>query len=153
MTKLPSGIIQPMFVSRIPLLKAALYLIIGASLLVLNGCVRTYRVEIQQGNVISAEQIEKITSGTSRNEVRFILGTPLIEDPFHAERWDYFYSLNPAKGEMVTKYRLSVWFENDQVLQTVVEGTGLPGAIEPDLEEDSPGFFSRLWGKVTPSDD
>ena len=141
-----------MFVSRIPLLKAALYLIIGASLLVLNGCVRTYRVEIQQGNVISAEQIEKITPGTSRNEVRFILGTPLIEDPFHAERWDYFYSLDPAKGELVTKYRLSVWFENDQVLQTVVEGTGLPGAIEPDLEEDSPGFFSRLWDKVTPSD-
>ena len=61
---------------------------------------------------ISAEQIEKITPGTSRNEVRFILGTPLIEDPFHAERWDYFYSLDPAKGELVTKYRLSVWFEN-----------------------------------------
>lgn len=153
MTKLPSGIIQPMFVSRIPLLKAALYLIIGASLLVLNGCVRSYRVEIQQGNVISAEQIEKITPGTSRNEVRFILGTPLIEDPFHAERWDYFYSLDPAKGELVTKYRLSVWFENGQVLRTVVEGAGLPGAIEPDLEEDSPGFFSRLWDKVTPSDD
>lgn len=145
--------IQLMFISRIRLLKAALYLIIGASLLVLNGCVRSYRVEIQQGNVISAEQIEKITPGTSRNEVRFILGTPLIEDPFHAERWDYFYSLDPAKGELVTKYRLSVWFENDQVLRTVVEGAGLPGAIEPDLEEDSPGFFSQLWDKVTPSDD
>lgn len=145
--------IQLMPTSRIRLLKAALYLIIGASLLVLNGCVRSYRVEIQQGNVISAEQIEKITPGTSRNEVRFILGTPLIEDPFHAERWDYFYSLDPAKGELVTKYRLSVWFENDQVLRTVVEGAGLPGAIEPDLEEDSPGFFSQLWDKVTPSDD
>lgn len=145
--------IQLMFISRIRLLKAALYLIIGASLLVLNGCVRSYRVEIQQGNVISAEQIEKITPGTSRNEVRFILGTPLIEDPFHAERWDYFYSLDPAKGELVTKYRLSVWFENGQVLRTVVEGAGLPGAIEPDLEEDSPGFFSQLWDKVTPSDD
>ena len=141
-----------MSISRIRLLKAALYLIIGASLLVLNGCVRSYRVEIQQGNVISAEQIEKITPGTSRNEV-FILGTPLIEDPFHAERWDYFYSLDPAKGELVTKYRLSVWFENNQVLRTVVEGAGLPGAIEPDLEEDSPGFFSQLWDKVTPSDD
>ena len=145
--------IQLMSISRIRLLKAALYLIIGASLLVLNGCVRSYRVEIQQGNVISAEQIEKITPGTSRNEVRFILGTPLIEDPFHAERWDYFYSLDPAKGELVTKYRLSVWFENDQVLRTVVEGAGLPGAIEPELEEDSPGFFSQLWDKVTPSDD
>ena len=145
--------IQLMSISRIRLLQAALYLIIGASLLTLNGCVRSYRVEIQQGNVISAEQIEKITPGTSRNEVRFILGTPLIEDPFHAERWDYFYSLDPAKGELVTKYRLSVWFENDQVLRTVVEGAGLPGAIEPDLEEDSPGFFSQLWDKVTPSDD
>ena len=145
--------IQLMSISRIRLLKAALYLIIGASLLVLNGCVRSYRVEIQQGNIISAEQIEKITPGTSRNEVRFILGTPLIEDPFHAERWDYFYSLDPAKGELVTKYRLSVWFEHDQVLRTVVEGAGLPGAIEPDLEEDSPGFFSQLWDKVTPSDD
>ena len=131
--------IQLMSISRIRLLKAALYLIIGASLLTLNGCVRSYRVEIQQGNVISAEQIEKITPGTSRNEVRFILGTPLIEDPFHAERWDYFYSLDPAKGELITKYRLSVWFENGQVLRTVVEGAGLPGAIEPDLEEDSPG--------------
>ena len=145
--------IQLMSISRIRLLKAALYLIIGASLLLLNGCVRSYRAEIQQGNVISAEQIEKITPGTSRNEVRFILGTPLIEDPFHAERWDYFYSLDPAKGELVTKYRLSVWFENDQVLRTVVEGAGLPGAIEPDLEEDSPGFFSQLWDKVNPSDD
>jgi len=142
-----------MSIPRAPLLQATLCLIIGASLLVLNGCIRSYRVEIQQGNVISAEQIEKIIPGTTRNEVRFILGTPLIEDPFHAERWDYFYSLDPAKGEVVTKYRLSVWFENDQVLRTVVEGAGLPGAIEPDLEEDSPGFFSRLWDKVTPADD
>ena len=142
-----------MSIPRAPLLQATLCLIIGASLLVLNGCIRSYRVEIQQGNVISAEQIEKIIPGTTRNEVRFILGTPLIEDPFHAERWDYFYSLDPAKGEVVTKYRLSVWFENDQVLRTVVEGAGLPGAIEPDLDEDSPGFFSQLWDKVTPSDD
>ena len=118
----------------------------------LAGCVRSYRVEIQQGNVISAEQIEKLTPGTSRNEVRFILGTPLIVDPFHAERWDYFYSLDPAKGEQVTKYRLSIWFENDLVTRTEVEGTGLPGAIQPDLEEDSPGFFSSLWDAVTPGD-
>tara|TARA_Y100001960_G_scaffold246284_1_gene261272 strand:- start:916 stop:1344 length:429 start_codon:yes stop_codon:yes gene_type:complete len=142
-----------MSIPRARLQQVALCLVIGASLLVLNGCIRNYRVEIQQGNVISAEQIKKITPGTSRNEVRFILGTPLIEDPFHAKRWDYFYSLDPAKGEVVTKYRLSVWFENDQVVRTVVEGAGLPGAIEPDLEEDSPGFFSRLWDKVTPSDD
>jgi len=142
-----------MKVSGFSISRAALCLLIGASLLASGGCFRTYRVEIQQGNVISAEQIEKITPGTPRNEVRFILGTPLIEDPFHAERWDYYYSLDPSKGEAVTQYRLSVWFENDLVVRTVVEGAGLPGAIEPDFEEDSPGFFSRLWDKVTPSGD
>jgi len=118
----------------------------------LAGCVRSYRVEIQQGNVISAEQLEKLTPGTSRNEVGFILGTPLIVDPFHAERWDYFYSLDPAKGEQVTQYRLSIWFENDKIARTEVEGAGLPGAIQPDLEEDSPGFFSNLWDAITPGD-
>ena len=131
--------------------RMTIFLVILTSI-TLAGCVRSYRVEIQQGNVISAEQIEKLTPGTSRNEVRFILGTPLIVDPFHAERWDYFYSLDPAKGEQVTKYRLSIWFENDLVTRTEVEGAGLPGAIQPDLEEDSPGFFSNLWDAITPGD-
>jgi len=127
-------------------------LLVTLTSMTLAGCVRSYRVEIQQGNVISAEQIEKLNPGTSRNEVRFILGTPLIVDPFHAERWDYFYSLDPAKGEQVTKYRLSIWFEDDLVTRTEVEGAGLPGAIQPDLEEYSPGFFSSLWDAVTPGD-
>ena len=120
--------------------------------LIITGCFSSYRVEIQQGNVISAEQIEKLIPGTPRDEVRFILGTPLIEDPFHAQRWDYFYSLDPAKGEKVTQYRLSIWFEDEKIARTLVEGAGLPGAIQPDLEEDSPGFFSNLWDAVTPGD-
>ena len=120
--------------------------------LIITGCFSSYRVEIQQGNVISAVQIEKLTPGTPRDEVRFILGTPLIEDPFHAQRWDYFYSLDPAKGEKVTQYRLSIWFEDEKIARTLVEGAGLPGAIQPDLEEDSPGFFSNLWDAVTPGD-
>ena len=120
--------------------------------LIITGCFSSYRVEIQQGNVISAEQIEKLIPGTPRDEVRFILGTPLIEDPFHAQRWDYFYSLDPAKGEKVTQYRLSIWFEDEKIARTLVEGAGLPGAIQSDLEEDSPGFFSNLWDAVTPGD-
>jgi outer membrane protein assembly factor BamE len=110
-------------------------------------------VEIQQGNLVNAEQIEKISPGMSRKEVRVILGTPLIEDPFRAQRWDYRYILDPGKGQPVTQHRLSIWFEADQVLRTLVEGAELPGAIEPDLEEGSAGFFSRLWDKVTPGGD
>ena len=131
---------------------AALFVLAGM-LTVGAGCVRNYRIEVQQGNVISAEQIEKINPGVSRDEVRFILGTPLIEDPFHAKRWDYFYSLDPGKGQPLTQYSLSIWFESDRVTRTRVEGAGLPGAIEPDLEEADPGFFSQLWNKVTPGED
>ena len=126
---------------------------LGGMLTAGAGCVRNYRVEVQQGNVISAEQIEKINPGVSRDEVRFILGTPLIEDPFHAQRWDYFYSLDPGKGQPLTKHRLSIWFETDRVTRIHVEGAGLPGAIGPDLEETGPGFFSQLWDKVTPGED
>ena len=144
--------IRPMRFSNPRRFSRMTILLVILTSITLAGCVRSYRVEIQQGNVISAEQIEKLNPGTSRNEVRFILGTPLIVDPFHAERWDYFYSLDPAKGEQVTKYRLSIWFENDLVTRTEVEGAGLPGAIQPDLEEDSPGFFSSLWDAVTPGD-
>ncbi|MBT7354525.1 MAG: outer membrane protein assembly factor BamE, partial [Acidiferrobacteraceae bacterium] len=78
--------------------RIAALLALGAALAAGAGCVRSYQMEVQQGNVISAEQIEKINPGVSRDEVRFILGTPLIEDPFHAQRWDYFYSLDPGKG-------------------------------------------------------
>ena len=132
--------------------RTLLFASLAGLFLVIAGCFSSYRVEIQQGNVISAEQIEKLIPGTPRDEVRFILGTPLIEDPFHAQRWDYFYSLDPAKGEKVTQYRLSIWFEDEKIARTLVEGTGLPGAIQPDLEEDSPGFFSNLWDAVTPGD-
>lgn len=125
---------------------------LGGMLAASPGCVRNYRVEVQQGNVISTEQIKKINPGVSRNEVRFILGTPLIEDPFHAQRWDYFYSLDPGKGQPLTQHRLSIWFEADQVTRTHVEGAGLPGAIEPDLEETDSGFFSRIWDKITPGE-
>ena len=141
-----------MKVYRTPFPRALSIASLAVLYLIITGCFSSYRVEIQQGNVISAEQIEKLVPGTPRDEVRFILGTPLIKDPFHAQRWDYFYSLDPAKGEKVTQYRLSIWFEDEKIARTLVEGAGLPGAIQPDLEEDSPGFFSNLWDAVTPGD-
>ena len=88
--------------------RIAALLALGAALAAGAGCVRSYQMEVQQGNVISAEQIEKINPGVSRDEVRFILGTPLIEDPFHAQRWDYFYSLDPGKGQPLAQHRLSI---------------------------------------------
>ena len=122
------------------------------STLLLAACLQPYRMEIQQGNIFDQSTLDQVKVGMTKKQVRFLLGTPLVSDPFHANRWDYFYSLDPAKGEKVTQYRLSIWFEDEKIARTLVEGAGLPGAIQPDLEEDSPGFFSNLWDAVTPGD-
>ena len=64
----------------------------------LDGCV--YRASISQGNLLKDEDVEQVQVGMTRSQVRFLLGTPMIDDPFHRDRWDYVYYLklgrNPA---------------------------------------------------------
>ena len=82
----------------------------------LSGCSWVYKVEIQQGNVVTQEMIDKLKPGLTRSQVRYVLGTPLVTDPFHPERWDYYYYLrrsNEATGET---QRLTVIFKNDTLL-------------------------------------
>ena len=67
-------------------------------LALLSGCV-LYKAEIQQGNVINPEMLDNLKLGMTKRQVVFLLGTPLITDPFHAQRWDYFYSLSKDGGK------------------------------------------------------
>ena len=92
----------------VALLIATLVFAIAAS-----GCV--YRMDIQQGNLLDAEQVEQIEVGMTRSQVRFILGTPMVIDSFNADRWDYVYSLRRGHSRKVTKRHLVVWFEGDNV--------------------------------------
>jgi len=59
----------------------------------LLGVITPYRIDIVQGNVVTKEQIAAVKTGMSRSQVRDLLGTPLLADPFHAERWDYLFSI------------------------------------------------------------
>lgn len=81
--------------------------------LALSACV--YRVDIQQGNLLDAEQVEQLEVGMTRSQVRFLLGTPMVIDSFDADRWDYVYSLRRGRQREVTKRHLVVWFEGDTV--------------------------------------
>lgn len=81
----------------------------------LSGCVSLYKPEVQQGNVISAEMLETLKIGMSKRQVVFLLGTPLITDPFHQERWDYFYSLSKNGGKPAQRH-LVVHFKGDEVV-------------------------------------
>lgn len=83
----------------------------------LAGCA-VYKAEIQQGNVVTQEMIDKLKPGMTRGQVRYVLGTPLISDPFHQERWDYYYFLKKANETAADTQRLSIIFKND-VLATV----------------------------------
>jgi outer membrane protein assembly factor BamE len=71
-----------------------------------------YRVEVVQGNFVSKEQVEQLKPGLSRQQVRELLGTPLVTDIFHAERWDYIFTLR-RQGVPDQARRLTLYFKGD----------------------------------------
>ena len=89
---------------------------------VLSGCggvpripgVTPYKIEIQQGNYISQEMVSQLKPGMSKDQVRFLLGTPLLTDIFHAERWDYVYWREASSGKRESR-RLALFFEGGKL--------------------------------------
>ena len=73
-----------------------------------------YRMEIQQGNYVSQDMVSQLKAGMSKEQVRFILGTPLVTDIFHAERWDYLYFRETSEGKREQR-KLVVHFDNGQL--------------------------------------
>ena len=88
--------------------------------LLLSGCLSVYKVEVQQGNVVTQEMIDKLKPGMTPSQVRFVMGTPLIVDPFHQNRWDYYYYLRRSNETSGESQRVTVVFKND--LLTAVQG-------------------------------
>ncbi|TAJ83051.1 MAG: outer membrane protein assembly factor BamE [Gallionellaceae bacterium] len=70
-----------------------------------------HKVEIRQGNLISAEMRARVKIGMTQQQVKVILGTPLVNDPFHANRWDYIYRFE-QKGKLLEEKRMTLYFEN-----------------------------------------
>lgn len=115
-----------------------LVLALGVAL-VASGCLTIYSHEVQQGNIVDQEMVDKLKPGMTRAQVRFVLGTPLVVDPFHSDRWDYVYFYKPSyKGAPETR-RLTVIFEGDTLAR--MEGdvvTEKPAAPKPEpLAEQS----------------
>ncbi len=112
-----------------------------------------YRLDIQQGNVVTNEMLDQVELGMGRRQVRFILGTPLLTDPFNQDRWDYLYSLQKGGGDRVQRH-ISLSFENDLLVR--IEGD-IPTDPTPEgarrreemvvtvpAERRKKGFFSSL---------
>lgn len=73
-----------------------------------------YRPDVHQGNIITKEMVEQLRLGMTREQVRFMLGTPLLTSEFHKDRWDYAYYLNPRKGEVQNR-QLTVYFKDNKL--------------------------------------
>ena len=81
--------------------------------LMAGGCV--YRVNISQGNYLEAKAIDQVTVGMTRSQVRYLLGTPMIADSFHPDRWDYLYYFKEGKTRKVERRLVTVFFAEEKV--------------------------------------
>lgn len=131
--------------------------------------VTEYRIDVQQGNVLSQEMVSQLKPGQTRDQVRFILGTPILTDMFHANRWDYVYRLQDGRTLAVQTRRLTVFFNQEGRLEKVtgdvevgqaseltapvakiqeIDLGTMPADGKPLPPPEEKGFFGRLLEKV-----
>jgi outer membrane protein assembly factor BamE len=84
-----------------------------AAVLFLGACV--YRIDIQQGNLLKDSDIDRVQVGMTRSQVQFLLGTPMVADSFHRDRWDYAYYFRHGHSREVQNRWIIVYFENERV--------------------------------------
>jgi outer membrane protein assembly factor BamE len=94
--------------------------VLGLFSLLLAGCnltnpmtrIQSYKLDIPQGNYVTQEMMDKLKPGMTRSQVRFVLGTPLLVDPFRENRWDYVYTLK-KNDVVVERRRVTVVFDGE----------------------------------------
>ena len=111
-----------------------------ASLCLLSGCgisnikiPKLYKVAIQQGNVITQDMVDKLKPGMTRRQVAFVMGEPVIQDPFDDTKWVYLYSID-VPGVFSQESRLVLFFDENDLL-TVISGDYAPSDATAEQEE------------------
>ncbi|MDD5176736.1 MAG: outer membrane protein assembly factor BamE [Sterolibacterium sp.] len=95
-----------------------------------------YRIDVRQGNFVTQEMVAQLKLGQSREQVRFILGTALLTDPFHADRWDYLYRFQPGHGEAQQRH-LTVYFSDNKLARLDGDIVSNPPAASPAAQPES----------------
>ncbi len=135
------------------------------SSLMLGGCSMAdwglvHRIDVQQGNVIDQDALNQLTPGQTRRQVQYVIGSPMIADTFHQDRWDYIYRMQPGEGE-VSEEHVTLYFDGDTL--TSISGSLHPQDIDaqtpvvreqvtlvvPPEERIPPGLLSRFWHWIT----
>jgi outer membrane protein assembly factor BamE len=101
--------------------------------LALSGCGAwgVYKIDIQQGNVVTAQTLAKVKVGMTRGEVRNALGSPLLTDVFHADRWDYYFS-NQKSGRELERHRITLFFKDERLAR--IDGSA-PASVAGEMKK------------------
>jgi outer membrane protein assembly factor BamE len=103
----------------------------------LPAVISPYRIDIQQGNVVSQAMVAKLKAGMTRAQVRFALGSPLIVDPFRTDRWDYVY-MYQKQGQEAQRRRITIIFEEDRLLRIEGDVVATDSTQEPEKPAATP---------------
>lgn len=101
---------------------AAIALLLGACGPLLE---RTYRIDVRQGNYVTQTMLAQLSPGMTEEQVRFIMGSPILVDPFHAGRWDYIYRFTPGRGNTEDR-RITLLFEQGKLMRVEGDVTAAP---------------------------
>jgi len=130
--------------------------------------VNEYKIDVQQGNVLTQDMVAQLKPGLSKDQVRFLLGTPVLMDMFHANRWEYVYRMQKGNGAIEMRQFSAFFDANDKLVRVggdvaaaqsvdiagvpesksreIDLGSIAPGSVAPPLEEK--GFFGRMMESV-----
>ena len=110
---------------------AAASLLAGCSFGSIADRVNPYRIDVRQGNYVDQAMVAQLKRGMSRDQVRFVLGSPLVTDVFRTDRWDYVYRFKPGRGELEQR-TISVFFVDDRLdrVEGDVSGGDASAALE-----------------------
>jgi len=127
----------------------------------LSACIKPFQPDVQQGNIINNSDLSEIRYGMSKQEVLFILGTPMVIDPFNESRWDYFYSKNDKRKRETESRLITALFDGDKLvelkgdvdlsnienLEPSTEDRQHGGTIITEPTHKPKGLFNRLFRK------
>ena len=144
-------------------MKKLLIIIACIASLSVAGCSKphlVHKIDVQQGNVITQDDVNRLEPGMTRRQVQFIMGSPMVSDVFHQTRWDYIYQIKPGYGE-TTRERVTVFFDDDTLariegtLHPAPEGKNAPSRptqvnlVVPPQERIERGVLNKLWHWIT----
>ena len=119
------------------ILTKSVLIILAASILAACSSLRfpgVYRIPVQQGNYLETNMVAQLKPGLTKRQVRYIMGTPLIEDSFHQDRWDYYYSVKRGENQLRNNHFV-VYFKNDKLTHWDGDYTPITEQVQKEQEE------------------